>query len=75
MKDEKSYTFMKQKRRGKLMSANSELKKEIRRSTVKQWQIADYLEMSESALSKSLRYELSDDERKAIKEAIKALEK
>ena len=57
------------------MSANSELKKEIRRSAVKQWQIADYLEMSESALSKSLRYELSDDERKAIKKAIKALEK
>lgn len=57
------------------MRANSELKKEIRQSTVKQWQIADYLEMSESALSKSLRYELSDDEIKAIKEAIKALEK
>ena len=57
------------------MRANSELKKEIRQSTVKQWQIADYLEISESALSKKLRYELSDDDKEAIKEAIKALEK
>ena len=74
MKDEKIFTFMKEKE-GRLMRANSELKKEIRQSTVKQWQIADYLEISESALSKKLRYELSDDDKEAIKEAIKALEK
>lgn len=57
------------------MTANERLKQQIKNHGVKQWQIADHLEISESVLSKKLRYELSDDDKEAIKEAIKALEK
>lgn len=54
---------------------NQEIKKFIRDSGVKQWQIAEYLGITEYSLSRWFRHELSKDTKKAIMEAVEQLKK
>ena len=45
---------------------NKIIRNELKKAKMKQWQLADLLEISESALVRKLRYELSDEERERI---------
>lgn len=49
---------------------NADIKAAARRENVKLWQIAEYLGIWDSALSRKLRHELSADEKATIMEAI-----
>ena len=51
--------------------ANEDIKEALKKHNIKQWQLADMLGTSESVLSKKLRYELSDQEKKTIMDKIK----
>ena len=50
--------------------SNQELRKEIKQSGVKMWQIADKIGISDMTLSRKFRYELSGEEKEAIREII-----
>jgi len=54
---------------------NKQIRAEIKKAKLLQWQIADELEISESDLSRKLRYELVDDDKKAVLDAIQVLAK
>lgn len=56
-----------------MIKPNRKLQDEIKATGVRQWQIADALGISDSTLSKMLRYPLTDEQKQAIKQAVKAV--
>lgn len=50
--------------------ANQEIRDLLKEANVKQWQIADELGISEGNLSRKMRYEVSEEEKQMILEAI-----
>lgn len=52
---------------------NQEIKQAIKAAGVKQWQVADKCGVSEFTFVRWLRYELTEERRKAIFEAIEAV--
>lgn len=52
---------------------NNDIRTLAKESGVKQWQIADMLNMHDSNFSKMLRHELPEDEKAKIRSAIKEL--
>lgn len=54
---------------------NNKIRENIKKEGIYLWQVADYLGITDSALSKKLRYKLSDEDRIAIENAIKELRK
>ncbi len=52
---------------------NMEIRQEIQKSRVKNWEIAEHLHISESHFSRKLRRELPDDEKAKIRAAISEL--
>lgn len=53
--------------------ANNDIKTLAKESGVKQWQIADMLNMHDSNFSKMLRHELPEDKKEKIRSVIKEL--
>ena len=53
--------------------ANNDIKTFAKENGVKQWQIADMLNMHDSNFSKMLRHELPEDEKEKIRSVIKEL--
>lgn len=53
---------------------NEKIKDKIRKSSVKQWQVADSLGIAETTLCKYLRKPVSEELESQIMEAIKRLE-
>ena len=56
----------------KKKSANKVIREALSAYGLHQWQLADLLGIQESALSKKMRYELPEDEQKAILILIKS---
>ena len=52
---------------------NNDIRTLAKESGVKQWQIADMLNMHDSNFSKMLRHELPEDEKEKIRSVIKEL--
>lgn len=52
---------------------NADLKEKMRNRGVRQWQIAEYIGISESVLSRHMRHELSSDLRDQVLNAIEIL--
>ena len=53
--------------------ANEDIRQEAKRTGVRMWRIADELGIQDSVLSRRLRYELSEKEKKQIFEIIDRL--
>lgn len=53
--------------------ANLELRQELLKADIRQWRLAEALGISESRLSKMLRYELEDAQKAEIKAVIDRL--
>ena len=58
-----------------MCKANKDIREAIKKSGFPQWKVAEKYNLSDSRFSVILRYELDDDKKKAILEAIKELEK
>lgn len=58
-----------------MSKANQDIREAIYKSGFPQWKVAQQYGLSDSRFSVILRYELDDDKKKAILEAIKELEK
>ena len=58
-----------------MSKANQDIREAIYKSSFPQWKVAQQYGLSDSRFSVILRYELDDDKKKAILEAIKELEK
>ena len=58
-----------------VLKMNTDVREAIKRANLKQWQIADYCGVSESTLIRWLRFELSEEHRKLIYQAIESLSK
>lgn len=54
---------------------NSEIRDAIKKANVKQWEIAKFCGVSESTLIRWLRFELTDERRELITNAINSLTK
>lgn len=54
------------------MSNNIEIRMEMAKSGLKQWQVAERLGLSESGFSRLLRKELSDEEKQKIIKCIQS---
>jgi len=54
--------------------ANQEIKREIKESGVKMWQIADKLGVSDMTLSRKFRYELTGTEKETIRSLISTMQ-
>lgn len=54
---------------------NEEIRTAVKRSRVRMWQIAEAMQIQDSALSRKLRHELPDAEREKIMEIIEKLSK
>ena len=67
--------IMNQKGVHTLKITNYELRKEIQEAGIYHWQIADQLGMSEATLSRKFRYELKEEEKKAVYAAIEEVKK
>lgn len=52
---------------------NADIKEKMQIQGVRQWQIAEYLGMSESLLSRKMRHDLEPDLRDQVNEAIRVL--
>lgn len=52
---------------------NRVIKEEIKKSKLFQWQVAEVIGITESAFSRKMRYELLDDDKKLVLEAIQIL--
>lgn len=52
---------------------NADLKEKMKNRGVRQWQIAEYIGISESVLSRYMRHELSSDLRDRVLNAIETL--
>ena len=50
---------------------NHDVKREMRRCGVHQWQVAEYLGISEATMCRKMRFELSDDFRESVMAAIR----
>jgi predicted XRE-type DNA-binding protein len=50
---------------------SNEEKNEIKNETQLQWQIAEFMAVSESSLSRKMRHELSEEDKRAILPTIK----
>lgn len=57
------------------MKANQTIREAAKRKSVKHWQIAEYLGISEPTIMRWLRVPLSPEREKAVMEAIEALAK
>ena len=55
--------------------ANKDIRDEIKRSRVFQWEVAEVYGISETNFSKMLRKELSEDKKTKIRKAIETLRK
>lgn len=55
--------------------ANKEVKEALKKSKVRQWQVAEVLEMNEFVFSRKMRHELPEEEKNLILETIKKLQK
>lgn len=55
---------------GKQRMKNQEIKNEIYGNGIRLWQVAERLNMSDSNLCRKLRYELPDEEKAKIRQAI-----
>lgn len=55
------------------MKANQDIRETLKDAKVKWWQVAEYLEIHDSALSRKLRHELSSEEKAKIVEIIDEL--
>lgn len=55
--------------------ANQEIRDLLKEANVKQWQIADALGISEGNFSRKMRYEVSEEEKQMILEAIDRIAK
>jgi len=55
--------------------ANQDIKREIKESGVKMWQIADKLGVSDMTLSRKFRYELTVEEKETIRDMIETMQK
>lgn len=53
--------------------ANNEIRKAAKSARVPFWRLAEYMEISETAMSRKLRHELSDSEREEMLAAIEEL--
>lgn len=56
-----------------MLRANEDLRQKIAESGIRQWQIAEWLNMTESALTRALRHELEAAEKDKILKAIRAI--
>ena len=54
--------------------ANQDIKRKIKESGIKMWQIADKLGVSEMTLSRKFRYELIADEKETLKSLISTMQ-
>ena len=54
---------------------NREIRQEIRKSGIYQWQIAAYIGVTEMTLIRWLRFELSNEKKEQIRSAIAELQK
>ena len=54
---------------------NKEIKNSIKKAGLFQWQIAEAMGIQETALSRKMRHELSEEEKNTILEVIKKLQK
>lgn len=52
---------------------NVEIKKLMKDNKVRQWQVAEYIGMNESLLSRKMRHELDPNLKKSVIEAIEVL--
>lgn len=52
---------------------NAEIKALIKKSGIRQWEIAEYLDMSETTFCRKMRHELDPDLRTQVIEAINVL--
>lgn len=52
---------------------NTDIKSALKKSKVKQWQVADELGVSESTFTRWLRYELTADKKESVLAAIKSI--
>jgi len=52
---------------------NKDIKLALRKAGLRQWMLADYLKITEPKLSQMLRYELSEEKKKEVFEAIEEL--
>jgi len=55
--------------------ANQDIKREIKESGIKMWQIADKFGVSDMTLSRKFRYELTDEEKDTIRGLIATMER
>ena len=55
--------------------ANEDIKKAIKDAGIKQWIVAERLNMADYAFSKRLRHELSPAEKRQVKNAVRAIKK
>ncbi len=55
--------------------ANEDVRKAVKEAGLRMWMIADELGIADHALSKKLRYELSDKEKEAIYKIVNNLAK
>ena len=56
-----------------MLRANEDLRQKIAESGIRQWQIAEWLNMTESALTRALRHVLEAAEKDKILKAIRAI--
>lgn len=54
------------------MRPNEDIRKALATAGLKQWELADYLAIDETKLSKMLRYELPRDEKEEVLDVIKS---
>lgn len=52
---------------------NTDIKTEIKKAGLKQWQVAEHLGTQDSNFSRTLRHELPTDKKQEIRQAIQAL--
>ncbi len=52
---------------------NKDVREKIKQSNLFQWQVAEYIGISESSFSRRLRYELPESEKKDIFEVVEKL--
>ena len=57
-----------------MRQANIDLRNMLKKSGVRMWQIADYLQISEASFTRLMRHELSEDEKERIMKAIRNIQ-
>lgn len=55
------------------ITANADIRQEMKSANVRLWQVADQLKCHESTLIRRLRHELDPEEKKAVRSALEAV--